>query len=250
MTNPTQTPVTFDFNGHTVRAFNIEGQPWLVARDVCAALGLKNTSQAVAVLADDEKAITNSDSLGGVQRSLVVTEGGLYSLTFASRKPDALAFQKWVTGTVLPAIREDGMYVAGEEHAETEEDLDALALRAMEGMQQKIARQAAKLAEQAPKVAEYDLRFANKDAIGLTEYARQAGLKPNKFTAQLRDMSYLYNRGGTKNIPYAEYVDTLFIRRDTPAGFGQTLLSQEGCEHFATLIARGVFDAIKAAGIH
>ncbi|TNC95032.1 MAG: hypothetical protein FD119_2819 [Stygiobacter sp.] len=32
-----------------------------------------------------------------------------------SDKPEAKPFQDWVTSVVLPAIRKDGMYVAGED---------------------------------------------------------------------------------------------------------------------------------------
>ncbi len=40
----------------------------------------------------------------------VVSESGLYHLTFTSRKPQAKAFRRWVTGTVLPSIRQTGGY--------------------------------------------------------------------------------------------------------------------------------------------
>ena len=43
----------------------------------------------------------------------VVSESGLYALVFTSRKPEAKAFRRWVTGEVLPAIRKTGRY----EHA-------------------------------------------------------------------------------------------------------------------------------------
>jgi prophage antirepressor-like protein len=32
-----------------------------------------------------------------------------------SRKPEARTFQKWVTSTVLPALRQTGVYVVGQE---------------------------------------------------------------------------------------------------------------------------------------
>jgi len=45
----------------------------------------------------------------------MVSESGLYKLIMRSDKPQAKAFQDWVTRSVLPAIRKDGMYVMGEE---------------------------------------------------------------------------------------------------------------------------------------
>ena len=40
----------------------------------------------------------------------VVTESGLYSLIFTSRKPEARAFRRWVTGVVLPTLRRTGKF--------------------------------------------------------------------------------------------------------------------------------------------
>lgn len=242
----TQTPYLFDFNGHPLRTFNIDGEPWLVAKDVCAALGLANTSRAVEKMDEDEKGFTTIHTLGGPQRLRTVNESGLYSFIFKSRKPDAKAFQKWVTSVVLPAIRKDGMYVIGEEHAMTEEDLAALSKRVIEALDAKLNDKQQLIKEQAPKVAAYDARWSRNDALGLTEFAKQMGLKPNKFTATLREMSFLYNRGQTRNIPYAAH-SALFIRRDTDTGFAQTVMTKAGTEHFTALIDDGAFDAIKTA---
>ncbi|GAB1403065.1 hypothetical protein MASR1M74_02430 [Lentimicrobium sp.] len=49
---------------------------------------------------------------GQKRRVNLVTESGLYSLIFQSRKPEAKAFRKWVTGEVLPSIRKTGRYEA------------------------------------------------------------------------------------------------------------------------------------------
>jgi prophage antirepressor-like protein len=56
------------------------------------------------------------------QAPWLVTEAGLYRLVMKSRKPEAEAFQEWVTGTVLPAIRKDGAYIKGEETAKSDDD--------------------------------------------------------------------------------------------------------------------------------
>ena len=54
------------------------------------------------------------DTLGGNQRVTVINEPALYALILKSRKPEAKAFKKWVTGTVLPAIRKTGGHIQGE----------------------------------------------------------------------------------------------------------------------------------------
>jgi len=55
----------------------------------------------------------------GASWLLLITESGLYKLIMRSDKPEARKFQDWVTREVLPAIRKDGMYVAGEEKLKT-----------------------------------------------------------------------------------------------------------------------------------
>ena len=44
----------------------------------------------------------------------VVSESGLYALVFTSRKPEAKAFHRRVTGEVLPSIRKTGQYQLGQ----------------------------------------------------------------------------------------------------------------------------------------
>lgn len=108
-------PKSFTFHlsesaGFTVRAVLRDGEPWFVAADVCAALTIGNSRDAVDRLDDDEKGVGSIDTLGGAQQVTIVNESGLYSLTLGSRKPEAKPFKKWVTSEVLPAIRKTGGY--------------------------------------------------------------------------------------------------------------------------------------------
>ena len=118
-----------------VRAVTLEGEPWFVAADVCRALGLGNSSKAVMPLDDDEKGITNSNTLGGEQKMVIVSEPGLYSLIVRSRKPEAKAFKRWITHEVIPSIRKTGGYIAGQETM----DDDQLLANALMVAQRKIA---------------------------------------------------------------------------------------------------------------
>lgn len=95
-----------------VRTVLRDGEPWFVAADVCRALGIENSRDAVSRLDEDEKGVAIADTLGGKQEMQVVSEPGMYSLIFASRKPEAKAFKRWVTHEVLPQIRKKGFYSA------------------------------------------------------------------------------------------------------------------------------------------
>lgn len=80
------------------------------AADVCAVLEHVNSRDAISHLDDDEKGVAIIDTLGGAQEMNVVNESGIYNLIFTSRKPQAKAFQRWVTGEVLPPLRKTGRY--------------------------------------------------------------------------------------------------------------------------------------------
>lgn len=94
-----------------VRTVVIDDEPWFVAADVCRALDIGNSRQAVTRLDDDEKnTVTLNDGIPGNPEKTVVNEPGLYSLVLGSRKPEAKAFKRWITHEVIPAIRKTGGY--------------------------------------------------------------------------------------------------------------------------------------------
>jgi prophage antirepressor-like protein len=102
--------LAFHFEDSQLRAFDHEGEAWFVAQDVCAMLGLGNPTRALSNLDEDEKGLTTSNTLGGFQQLLIVSESGLYAMIFRSRKPVAKRIRKWVTQEVLPTIRKTGRY--------------------------------------------------------------------------------------------------------------------------------------------
>ena len=57
---------TFLFDSYTVRTqTDAAGEPWFVASDVCEALTIGNSRDAVGRLDDDEKGVGIIDTLGG-----------------------------------------------------------------------------------------------------------------------------------------------------------------------------------------
>ncbi len=103
--------VPFQFNEHPVRTVVRNGEPWFVAKDVCAVLNLDNHREAVKRLLDEELGSEILTSGGQRREMIVVSESGLYRLIFRSNKPDAEKFRKWVFSEVLPSIRKTGQYV-------------------------------------------------------------------------------------------------------------------------------------------
>ena len=99
----------FAFGDNLVRTVQKDGEPWWIARDVCAVLGLDVNSGA-RNLDDDEKGLHIMQTPGGPQEMTTISESGLYNLIFRSRKAEAKAFRRWVTHEVLPALRRTGVY--------------------------------------------------------------------------------------------------------------------------------------------
>lgn len=135
---------TFNFNTSAVRVVEIEGNPWFVASDVCAALAFTRPDNLLRHLELSEKQTVTPHlvrAYGIHHRSVVIAESGVFKLIMRSDKPEAKAFQNWVTQIVLPAIRKDGGYIAGEEKvASGEMSEDELVFKAMGVMQRKIER--------------------------------------------------------------------------------------------------------------
>ena len=91
----------------------INGEPWLVGKDVAAALGYQNPQRAIRDHVDEEdKGVTEMVTPGGKQSVPIINESGLYSLVLSSKLPGAKKFRRWVTSEVLPSIRKTGHYTA------------------------------------------------------------------------------------------------------------------------------------------
>ena len=110
----------FLFEGEAlVRVLTKSDAPWFVAKDVCSVLGIvwkgSDSTGPLAEMDNDEKSTFTVETAGGNQEMVVLSESGLYSLIFRSRKPAAIRFRKWVTSEVIPAIRKTGSYALATE---------------------------------------------------------------------------------------------------------------------------------------
>lgn len=95
--------IFFDEDG-TFESFEI------VAKDVCAVLGLERVDSALRGLDDDEKGTHTVSTPGGPQEMQTLTLPGFLTLVLRSNKPIAKPYRKWVTGEVLPEIFKTGSY--------------------------------------------------------------------------------------------------------------------------------------------
>lgn len=95
-----------------LRIVDMNGEPWMVGKDVAQALGYQNASKALNDHVDPEDKLNNESLLSLGQRGgWLINESGLYSLVLSSKLPGAKRFRRWVTGEVLPSIRKHGAYM-------------------------------------------------------------------------------------------------------------------------------------------
>lgn len=104
----------------------VDGQPWFIGKDVAESLGYKDIKKAVRMHVEEEdKGGADLSTPGGKQKTVIINESGLYSLIMSSKLPTAKQFKRWVTSEVLPSVRKNGGYIAGQEEL-TEAELMAV----------------------------------------------------------------------------------------------------------------------------
>ena len=211
----------FDFHGAQVRALTDEnGEPWFVAKDVCAVLGYANPSKAINDHVDDEDKLNNETlSSIGQRGGWLVNESGLYSLIITSKMPNAKAFKRWVTSEVLPSIRRHGVYA-------TDDVIDKVlgnpdfGIRLLSELKDERARR--RDAERTIEAQRPKVLFADAVASGgrdilvgeLAKILRQNGVDTgqNRLFDRLRREGYLMRRNGVPNMPTQRSADLGLFR--------------------------------------
>lgn len=93
-----------------VRVVMINGEPWLVGKDVATALGYTNPQKALRDHVPDKyKTVNDSFTVNGTA-PILINEAGMYKLVMRSKLESAEKFSDWVCGDVLISIRKTGSY--------------------------------------------------------------------------------------------------------------------------------------------
>lgn len=102
----------FNFDSNEVRTVVVNEEPYFVGKDVAKILGYKRTADAIKQHVDSEdKGVGKIQTPGGLQKTTLINESGLYSLIFSSKLDTSKRFKRWVTSEVLPQIRKQGFYM-------------------------------------------------------------------------------------------------------------------------------------------
>lgn len=239
----------FKYENNDVRTVEINGEPWFVLKDVCGVLGLSNHKVTAQRLDRDEVSQTYlTDSIGRKQETTVINESGLYSVILRSDKPEAKPFRKWVTSEVLPSIRKNGGYIAGQEQLSPEE----LMAKALLVANKTLAEREARISEltvqntiMLPK-AEYFDELVNRNTLtNFRETAKELGISEKAFIRFLIDKKYIFRNQRGKLMPYADRSDGWFEVKEcynekTNWSGIQTLVTPKGREAFRLLCLKAL----------
>ena len=179
-----------------VRTMNINGEPWFVLKDVCEVLGMDSTQlkKVADRLEEDEKGRTQITTPGGAQESWIISESGLYNVILRSDKPEAKPFRKWVTAVVLPSIRKNGGYIAGQEELSPQELMAKALLVAQKTLTDRDARIKELTAQNQimqPKAEYFDELVDRNLLTNFRETAKELGIKEKDFIGWLLDNKYV-----------------------------------------------------------
>ena len=178
--------------------------------DICKSLGLSQPSKVKERL--NEKGVRTIPTLtsGGEQNLLYINEPNLYKVIFQSRKESAERFTDWVTSEVLPSIRKNGGYIAGQEALSDDELLSKALLVAHNKIAERdkiIEQKQARIEQMKPKAIFADAVATSRTSILIGDLAKlicqngyQIGQK--RLFEWLRNNGYLCKRKGTQwNMP-------------------------------------------------
>lgn len=186
--------IPFEFKGAEVRVITIDNEPWFVLADLCAVLDIANPRNVAARIDVEMKGVHPVDTPGGKQNMLLVSEAGMYEVVIRSDKPEAAAFRRWITGTVLPEIRKTGSYGAPAALPQGPELLAHAVLAA----NQMIAEKDATIAELAPKADYVDTFVADDDLRLLRNIAKSLGMTEKELRADLVGRSWIYEERSSR----------------------------------------------------
>lgn len=154
-----------------VRAVEINGEGWLIGKDVAEVLGYSNTSDALKKHVDiEDKGVAKCDTLGGSQEMIVINESALYSLVLRSKLPGAKKFRRWVTSEVLPQIRKTGGYVPISE----EDDEASIMAKALE-----IAHRTLNKKDELLKAKEQEIKVISEELNQKNRFINQLAASEN-----------------------------------------------------------------------
>ena len=204
-----------------IRTLNIDGEPWFVGKDIAEVLGYAKARNAIATHVDEEDktpALIQGGCSTGSQTTIIINESGLYSLILSSKLPSAKKFKHWVTAVVLPSLRKHGAYITAETLHKTMSDPRELAklLTTLADEHDKRRKLEEENAFLSVKANYYDRILNSKNAVPVTQIAKDYGMSAIAFNRMLHDYGIQYSIRNSW-VLYAEYANLGYTQSKTYA---------------------------------
>jgi prophage antirepressor-like protein len=235
-----------------IRVMLIDDDPWFVGKDIAAALGYKDTINALKAHVDEQdKRGWRITTPSGEQQATIINESGLYSLIFSSKLESAQRFKHWVTHEVLPSIRKHGMYMTDNllETAIANPDFVIGLIQNMKAEKEKNAalqtqnkQLCEKNEEMQPKADYFDDLVAWNVSTNFRSTAKELRIPERLFIKMLISDGYIYRDKNKGILPKAGKGDGLFAVKEycnqkNKHGGVQTRVTPKGRETFRLLYA-------------
>ena len=198
-----------------IRTITKDNEPMFCLADVCKALEISNVGNVKQRLSEKGIHTADTPTKGGLQKMIFINEANLYKTIFQSRKESADRFTEWVTSEVLPSIRKNGGYIAGQETLSDEELLSKALMVAQRKIEEKnniIAMQDSRIQGMIPKEIFADAVSASHTSILVGDLAKlicQNGVQigQKRLFEWLRENNFLIKSGASRNMPKQRYVE-------------------------------------------
>ncbi|EGO8161975.1 phage antirepressor Ant [Enterococcus faecalis] len=218
-----------------------DGEFFFLGKEVAEKLGYSNTRDALARHVDIEDRADVGIHDGRQMRSMTaINESGLYSLILSSKLPSAKRFKHWVTKEVLPSIRKNGGYIAGQEKLTNEEILAKAMLVANNVIEEKNQ----KIKELEPKANYYDHLVDKNLLTNFRNTAKQLNIPQKAFIDFLLANDFVYRDKHQRLLPYSRKNKGYFEVKEWISEDGrlvgiQTLITPKGRNYFLVLLGGG-----------
>lgn len=97
------------FGNEEIRFIEKDGEHWAVASDVAKVLGYSVTTNMNRMIDEDDKGVHIVSTLGGQQKTTILSEFGIYEAILNSRRDEAKEFKKWVKQVIKELRQASGL---------------------------------------------------------------------------------------------------------------------------------------------